>query len=1083
MQNIQAYKKKVFLNQLIRNSIFFLAISLTTYLIINSIEFSLRLNSPFRTGLFYTFSLSFILSLFWMIGRPIIKYALYERFMSDDEAARQIGEKFSDIGDKVLNTIQLRNNSEKNPLIFASLEQRISQLSIFEFSTSIKFNANKKYLKYVLIPSGILLILFLIVPQFLTESTNRIINYEKEYSHSLFDLILKSELTAFRNESLTIELELTGNAYPDQFYLHYEGSNLAIQRVGDKLSYTFPKVKDHFEFYINAGSYQSSIYQVRVYNRPEIKNLKIKLTYPPHTRLKTREIENNGNLSMPEGTTATWEIQSTSSESIKLLFPDDSINLDNKEKRFFGGKQLNHSSDYEIKLENKHSENKEPIVYHIDLIKDKYPEIDVNILRDTTLYQFLLFEGNIADDYGFLRLNLVYELNNQTFRKTISINRNNPNQPFFCQLDLDSLQLQEGDRLNYYLSIRDNDQLNGYKETRTQQYSFRIPDKNEIDKDIEKSAQHAKSEMNDALKKSEEVRKQIEGIQQDIKKQNNNNWQEKKKINQLIENKEELEKEINKLLNEHQELTEKQNKFNKPNKELQEKAQQLQKLMDEMLDEETKKLYEELKKLLQEQNPEQNLDQLMDDISQKEKNLQDELERALEMFKRMQFEYKMDEVVQDLDELQKKQEELSNDTKDKNSDLEEIKEQQSEINEEYDQIKEKMDHMEELNQELKQPENLEDMSSEKESIDQTQQEISEQLDQNKRKKSSEKQKDAADQMKQLQQKMENMQAGMEMEMMQENLDNLRNILDNLLTLSFDQEQLMKDFEEVNQSDPRFVSLSQKQLKLRDDAVIIEDSLKSLASRVFQIQSFVTRELNEMNKNIEASLQSLKDRKKSEAISNQQYTMTAINNLSLLLNDVLKQMQNQMAMAMGMPKKGEKGQKNQPQPNLSQLQQELNNKIEQLKKSGKTGRPLSKELAEMAAQQEMIRKQLEEIEKNLNDANGGEEGLSKNLQEMIKKMEETETDLVNKNIKQETIRRQQDILTKMLESEDALRERELDPNREAESARDRAKQSRKEFEEYIKAKESELELLQTVPPKMNPYYKEEVNKYFERLNEQ
>ncbi|MCV9388331.1 DUF4175 family protein [Reichenbachiella ulvae] len=1017
-----------------------------------------------------------------MIGLPLVKYALYERFMSDEEAARQIGEKFSDIGDKVLNTIQLNKGSKENALINASLEQRISELSIFEFSSGINFKTNLKYLKYLLFPSMILLTLLLVIPQFITESTSRIINYNTEYSESLFDLKMITDLKAFRNEPLKIELQLTGSAIPDKFYLASNGNSTATQLIGNKLVYTFPKVKEDFDFYLYSGSFRSEDYQVTVYNRPEVKNLKIRLDYPNYTRLKSKQIENNGNLTLPEGTKATWELVSTSSDQINLIFTKDTLQLDSKNDLFYGSKVLSQITDYEIQLANEHSLNKEPILYHVDIVKDKYPEIDVNVLRDTTLYQFLLFEGNIADDYGFQRLELHYELNSKRFKQNVSINRSNPSQPFFCQLNLDSLDLNQGDVLNYYLSIRDNDEINGYKETRTPKYSFRIPDKSEINDDIKKSAEHAKSEMSDALKKSEEVRKQIDDIQQDLKKQNNNNWQEKKKVNQLIENKEELEKEINKLLKEHKELTEKQNKFHKPNKELQEKAQQLQKLMDEMLDEETKKLYEELKKLLEEQNPEQNLDQLMDDLSQKEKNLQDELERALEMFKRMQFEYKMDEIVQELEKTQKKQESLSNQTKDKNSDLDQIKKDQEEINEEFDQIKEEMNQMEEMNQDLKQPENLEDMSSEKESIDQTQEEISEQLEQNKRKKSSEKQQDAADQMKQLQQKMQNMQAGMEMEMMQENLDNLRNILDNLLTLSFDQEQLMKSFEEVNQSDPRFVSLSQKQLKLRDDAVIIDDSLKSLASRVFQIQSFVTRELNEMNKNIEASLQSLKDRKKSEAISNQQYTMTAINNLSLLLNDVLKQMQEQMAMAMGMPKKGEKG-KNQPKPNLSQLQQELNNKIEQLKKSGKSGRPLSKELAEMAAQQEMIRKQLEEIQNNLNDANGGKEGLSKNLQEIIKKMEESETDLVNKNIKQETIKRQQDILTRMLESEDALRERELDQKREAETAKDRAKQSRKEFEEYIKAKESELELLQTLPPKMNPYYKEEVNKYFERLNEQ
>jgi hypothetical protein len=66
---------------------------------------------------------------------------------------------------------------------------------------------------------------------------------------------------------------------------------------------------------------------------------------------------------------------------------------------------------------------------------------------------------------------------------------------------------------------------------------------------------------------------------------------------------------------------------------------------------------------------------------------------------------------------------------------------------------------------------------------------------------------------------------------------LRDILENLIQLSFDQERVMKDFKAVSLQDPRFVKLAQDQLKLQDDAKIIEDSLYALANRVLQIQSF------------------------------------------------------------------------------------------------------------------------------------------------------------------------------------------------------------------------------------------------------
>ncbi|HSZ24110.1 MAG TPA: hypothetical protein VK766_00225, partial [Cytophagaceae bacterium] len=209
-----------------------------------------------------------------------------------------------------------------------------------------------------------------------------------------------------------------------------------------------------------------------------------------------------------------------------------------------------------------------------------------------------------------------------------------------------------------------------------------------------------------------------------------------------------------------------------------------------------------------------------------------------------------------------------------------------------------------------------------------------------------------------------------------------------------------------------------------------------------------------------------------------FAMTSMNNLALMFNDIMKQMQQQMADAKD-SKGGSKCKKpgKNKNPGLGALQKQLNQSMEQLKKSGKTGRPLSEELAKMAAQQEMIRKALKEMEGKM--GKNGKEG-GNQLSEMRKLMEESEKDLVNKKLTQETIMRQQDILSKLLESEKAVRERELDEKREAEKATEFTNEVPPSFEKYLKAKEKQIDLLKTVPPSLNPYYKQEVNEYFQKL---
>jgi len=71
------------------------------------------------------------------------------------------------------------------------------------------------------------------------------------------------------------------------------------------------------------------------------------------------------------------------------------------------------------------------------------------------------------------------------------------------------------------------------------------------------------------------------------------------------------------------------------------------------------------------------------------------------------------------------------------------------------------------------------------------------------------------------------------------------------------------------------------------------------------------------------------------------------------------------MANAQPSMGKSKKKGQ-KPSLSQMQQQLNQKIQELKGSGKSGRQLSEELAEMAAEQERIRKALQEMQEKMQD---------------------------------------------------------------------------------------------------------------------
>jgi hypothetical protein len=357
------------------------------------------------------------------------------------------------------------------------------------------------------------------------------------------------------------------------------------------------------------------------------------------------------------------------------------------------------------------------------------------------------------------------------------------------------------------------------------------------------------------------------------------------------------------------------------------------------------------------------------------------------------------------------------------------------------------------------------------------------LDKKQNKKASKSQKNAANKMQKMSKKMKDMAEEMQAKEHEEDYQALRQILENLVYVSLEQEDLMNEFKTTMQYNPHYVELARKQQKLKDDAKLIEDSLHALSKRVMEIKSFVDKEIGKVNFNMDNAVQDLGARNTPQARNHQQFAMTSLNNLALMLSEVMQNMQEQMqqdkesqgSMKCNKPKK-------KPGPSMKkmeELQKEVSEQIKKMKegqKQGKGGQQLSKELSETAARQEAIRRQLQKMEEDMKK-NGKSTG---DMDQIQKLMDKNETDIVNKRITEETIKRQEEIRVRMLESEKAEKQQEMDEQRESHTSQNKNNPNPPLLEKYLQMKQKEVELLHTVPPGLNPYYREKVKTYFQDL---
>jgi hypothetical protein len=1105
IRKLDEFIRKYYKNQLLRGLLLFFAVLFVSYLLFITLEFFFHFGTLSRTVLFYLFVILNGLTLLVFIADPLLKIRRIGRIISHEQAAAIIGRHFGEIKDKLLNTLQLKRleetNEENIELLKAGIDQKITQLKPVPFISAIDFSKNRKFLKYALPPVFILIFLLLISPAIVTKPSERIINHSKVYVEEMpfHILILNKTLEAFQQEDYTLNVKVTGDKLPDEVFLLNEGVSYRLNKVNRVMfTYTFKTLQKTEKFQLQTGRFKSEEYELKVYPKPTILSFETNLVYPLYLNRKTELLENTGDLIIPEGTKVDWKFFTKDVDQIWIRFEDGIKDLKTQHGNTVELPMVfNKSTFYSMRAGNSYKRQQDSVSYTITVIPDAYPSITVDQQRDTTLASRMFFQGVIRDDYGFSRLSFSCTLihgNDTSFKESkttnLTFNKSLNQQLFYYSLDLNDWVKNPGDELDYYFEVCDNDGWHGPKCSRSGILKYKAPTIEEIEKTTNDQEKSITSDILNSAKEAKDLQKKIEELDKKLVEKNTLSWQDKKQIRDLLDKQKQIKENLDKIEQKYDQKNKLEEQFNEVDQSIIDKQNQLKELFNEVMDEDTKKLAEELRNMLDKIDKNQ-VSQMLDKLKMSNKDIEKELDRNLDLLKQAEFEKKLNESIEKLTELSEKQDKLAGTTDDKNSDKEQVENQQKEINKEFENEKKRMDDLQAKNKELKEPNELPDLSKDEQDVDNDLDKSVESLDKNDKNGASKSQKSASKRMAGMSKKLQSSMNGMESAQNGEDLAMLRQILENLVRISFDQEDQMGRTKTINRNDPKYLMLIQDQNGLKEDLGSVEDSLYQLGKREIMIKPFIFREIASINKNIADAVKNLNDRNVPLAAVKQQLVMTSVNNLALMLSDVMKQMEENSNMQSSQPgsgkcnKPGGKGTK-MSMKSLRGMQEQLNKQMEGLKKemeSGKSGQPkpgssgqggMSEKLARMAAEQEAIRNQMGKYADQLNEEGIKDGGATS---DMMKKMEDTQKDLVNKKILQETINRQQQILTKMLESEKAeIKHGEEEKRQSTEAKNPQISNPLSNFK-YNNVKTAGSDLLKTVQPSYNYYYKNKINSYF------
>jgi hypothetical protein len=1074
------------------------------------LEMILNHSSLLRTIIFFILLIVTLSSFGFLFLRP-----LYNLFSGTNysEAALKVGKRFPFIKDDLLNALQLVSVSDgktnySHSLIDAAFRNVYERTKNVQFDSIVNFKKARELFLYLAVISVFCSVLFIFVPG-MQAASYRLVNFNQEFippQKYSFE-VQPGDIQVTKGDNVHISVKVSGG-FPSSVYLamkseeqtDFENHRLTADSLGE-YNFEYRSVRSSFKYFAFAEDSRSDEYNIEVIDRPIIKTLDVTVTSPAYSKIPQLQQRDNGNVTALKGTRVELKLSSTKElKEAELNFDDTaSVKLNTSSTRASGNFRINKDNSYKIIITDKNgNKNLSPITYLVKVLNDDYPTIEVvspnknvSLGNDNRLPLLL----RVTDDFGFSKLLLHYKLSASRYEPPhkdftsveIPLDKNLKEQNINHIWNLTNLSLGTDDVVTYYLEVFDNDNVSGPKSAVTQTYNIRVPSLDEILAGVDESHSNIEQELRETIQEASELQKNLEKINQDLKQDKREiTWQEKEKIEDALNKFEQLQEKIQKASDEFDQLKEDLQNNQLLSKETLEKYMELQELMDELTSDEMKKALERLREMLQNMNRQQT-QEAMQEFTVDEEKFKKSVERTLNLLKRIQIEQKVDELLKRSEMMTEKQEELLNQTEQSDlsnsSENKELSEKQDQLSKDIENFSEELEKLSEKMKELSDmpQEELDKLMEEfeKQKNQERSDEASRNINRSNKSTAMENQEQVKQNFKQMSQMMNDLQSAMMQQNQMQAFIDMMKILDNLLSLSKHQEDLRNESKQLDPGSSSFNDIAQKQQSTQKNLEKTMQQMSELSQKTFAITPEMGRALGNALREMQKSIQSLQNRSGSMSAINQGESMRSLNEAAALLKGAME------SMAQGSGKGGLMSLMQQLQQ-LSGQQMSLNNLTQMLQQmqQGNLNQQQQAELQRLGQQQDMIRKSIEQLNKEAREQ-GKSKSLGGNLEDIVRQMQEVVKDMNTERLDDDLIQKQERILSRMLDAQRSINERDFERNRESHTGHNitRESPSGPDFSSERGKDKIKDELNKAVKEGFTRDYENLIRKYYEALQKE
>jgi len=509
-----------------------------------------------------------------------------------------------------------------------------------------------------------------------------------------------------------------------------------------------------------------------------------------------------------------------------------------------------------------------------------------------------------------------------------------------------------------------------------------------------------------------------------------------------------------------------------------EKYLELQRLLNQLDVPELREFMKRLEQAMQNINPEL-LRQALEKFQFSEENFRRSIERTLSLLKRIQIEQKLNEILKQTEQILNKQEDLRARTGQTNPEdrtkLKQLSDEQKELKEEIKQIEENLESLKEKMMEFKEEmpiDSLEKILNEMKDrkFGENFEKAGEKINSGDLKGAMQMQFEIAQGLMRMQSGLQSLQQQMMQNQQRQIISQMQKIQQDLLRLSKEQEEIKRETLASSPGSSKLRDLAREQMDLLSGLNSVANAMIELSQKTFAITPDMGREIGSSLMNMHRAIESLSARDNTSASRFQNEAMTSLNRAIIQLGNSMQAMMQGGAGAGLQFLLQQLNQLAMQQLGLNQATQELMQSLSLQQQA---------ELARLAAQQELIRKSLQELMKEA-ETSGNRSRILGDLNKIAEEMKEVVSDLESRNLTEETIRKQERILSRLLDAQRSIHERDFEKRRESKPGQNITRQSPPELKLPEENEKIFQDLLQSLRENYHKDYEALIRKYFELL---